>query len=270
MGGGASAAQAAQALRAAGRDRALLRRVAGLFGPYRRAVAGIGGLILVTAGLGVVPPLLIKVVFDRGLFVAGGPDLPLVLLLCGAMVAATLVAAALGVWQAYLTNRVGQDVLRDLRGRLFTHLQRLSLRSFTGTRTGEIQSRLQNDVGGLQTVVTETASSILGNVVVIASTLVAMTVLSWQLTPLSLALLPVFVWLTGRVGRVRRNRAADVIFVIDQGRVVEQGDHEAMLARGGRYALFSQQYGDGLVEARCANGLRLSDGRVLQTTSPAA
>ena len=79
-----------------------------------------------TAGLGVVPPLLIKVVFDRGLFVAGGPDLQLVLLLCGAMAAATLVAAVLGVWQAYLTNRVGQDVLRDLRGRLFAHLQRLS------------------------------------------------------------------------------------------------------------------------------------------------
>ena len=120
------------------------------------------------------------------------------------MVVATVLAAALGVWQAYLTNRVGQDVMRDLRGRLFAHLQRLSLRFFTGTRTGEIQSRLQNDVGGLQSVITETAGSILGNIVVIGSTLVAMTVLSWQLTLLSLALLPVFVWLTDRVGRVRR------------------------------------------------------------------
>ncbi len=204
MGGGASASQAARALREAGQDRALLRRVVGLFAPYRRAVAAIGALILVTAGLGVVPPLLIKVVFDRGLFVDGGPDLPIVLLLCGAMAAATLVGAVLGVWQAYLTNRVGQDVMRDLRGRLFAHLQRLSLRFFTGTRTGEIQSRLQNDVGGLQSVITETASSILGNLVVIVSTLVALSLLSWQLTLLSLALLPVFLWLTGRVGRIRR------------------------------------------------------------------
>jgi len=144
------------------------------------------------------------VVFDRGLFRRGGPDVALVLWLCGVMIAVTVLAAALGVWQSFLTTHTGQRVMRDLRGRLFTHLQELSLRFFTGTRTGDIQSRLQNDVGGLQSVITDTASSILGNTVTLVSTLVAMAVLSWQLTLLSLALLPVFVWLTGRVGRARR------------------------------------------------------------------
>jgi ATP-binding cassette subfamily B protein len=185
-------------------DRELLRRVVGLFRPYRRPVLAVGALILVTSGLGVVPALLVQVVFDDGLFAPGGPDVARVLWLCAVMGAVIVAAAALGVWQAYLTNRIGQDVLRDLRARLFAHLQRLSLRFFTGTRTGDVQSRLQNDVGGLQTVITDTASSILGNVVVLVSTLVAMAVLSWQLTLLSLVLLPVFVWLTGRVGRIRR------------------------------------------------------------------
>ena len=205
MGGGASLAEAAAALRGAARDRSLLRRVTALFTPYRRAVYGVGVLILLSSGLGVVSPLLIRVVFDRGLFARGGPDLSLVLVLCGAMIAVTVLVSLLGVWQSYLTTRVGQDVMRDLRSDLFSHLQRLSLRFFTGARTGDIQSRLQNDVGGLQTVITDTASSILGNLVTLASTLVAMALLSWQLTLLSLALLPVFVWLTGRVGRVRRD-----------------------------------------------------------------
>lgn len=205
MGGGASLAEAAAALRGAARDRSLLRRVTALFTPYRRAVYGVGVLILLSSGLGVVSPLLIRVVFDRGLFARGGPDLSLVLVLCGAMIAVTVLVSLLGVWQSYLTTRVGQDVMRDLRSELFSHLQRLSLRFFTGARTGDIQSRLQNDVGGLQTVITDTASSILGNLVTLASTLVAMALLSWQLTLLSLALLPVFVWLTGRVGRVRRD-----------------------------------------------------------------
>ncbi len=205
MGGGASLAEAAAALRGAARDRRLLRRVTALFTPYRRAVYGVGVLILLSSGLGVVGPLLIRVVFDRGLFARGGPDLSLVLVLCGAMIAVTVLVSLLGVWQSYLTTRVGQDVMRDLRSELFSHLQRLSLRFFTGARTGDIQSRLQNDVGGLQTVITDTASSILGNLVTLASTLVAMALLSWQLTLLSLALLPVFVWLTGRVGRVRRD-----------------------------------------------------------------
>ena len=94
--------------------------------------------------------------------------------------------------------------MQDLRNRLYEHLQAMSLRFFTATRTGELQSRLQNDVGGVQGVVTNTASSILSNIVLVLSAVVAMLALSWQLTLLSLCVVPLFVFLTWRVGRVRR------------------------------------------------------------------
>jgi ATP-binding cassette, subfamily B, bacterial len=190
-------------------DRRLLRQVVAQFRPYRGRVLVIGLLILVTSGLGVVSPLLVKAVFDRALFVPGGPNLGLLVQLVALMIAIPIVASAVGVYQAYLTNTVGQRVMRDLRARLYEHLQSLSLRFFTATRTGEIQSRLANDVGGLQTVITDTASSILSNAVILLSTLVAMLVLSWQLTVLSLVTLPLFAWLTQAVGQRRRKVSAE-------------------------------------------------------------
>ena len=108
------------------------------------------------------------------------------------MILIPIVTASIGIGQTYMANVVGQRVMQDFRNALYAHLQHMPLRFFTATRTGEIQSRLQNDVGGVQSVVTDTASGILSNVVTIASTLVAMFFLSWQLTLLSLALLPVF------------------------------------------------------------------------------
>jgi ATP-binding cassette, subfamily B, bacterial len=185
----------------------LLREVARLFRPYRLAVSGIVVLVLGTAGLGVANPLLIKVVFDTALFPCGGqcpPDLPRLYVLVGVMVAIPVFTGAVGILQTYLTNRVGQRVMEDLRNRLYTHLQGMSLRFFTGTRTGEIQSRLTNDVGSIQAVVTDTASSLLSNVVILISTVVAMLVLSWQLTALSLFITPLFVLYTYRAGRQRR------------------------------------------------------------------
>ncbi len=202
--GGASLADARQSLETTLSDRPLLRRIAGLFRPYRGQLAVIGVLIVVTSGLGVVAPLLVKIVFDKALFVAGGPNLHLLYVLLSLMIAAPVLSAVIGVWQSYLTNAVGQRVLRDLRTALYTHLQTLSLRFFTATRTGDIQSRLANDVGGLQSVITDTASTILSNTVTLISTLIALLVLSWQLTILSLCLTPLFVWLTGRVGKTRR------------------------------------------------------------------
>ena len=187
--------------------RVLLRQVASLFRPYRAAISVIVELVLFTAGLGVANPLLIKVIFDRALFVPGGPNLGLLWFLVGVMVAIPVVTGAVGIVQTYLTNRVGQRVMEDLRNRLYAHLQQMSLRFFTGTRTGEIQSRLTNDVGGIQSVVTDTASSILSNVVILISTVVAMTVLSWQLTALSLGMVPFFLWLTYRAGNARREIA---------------------------------------------------------------
>ncbi len=185
--------------------RRLIPRIARLFRAYRWQVAAVLLMILVTAGLGIAPSLLTKVVFDQALFPASGPrDLHLLYILVGVMVAIPLVSAVISVAQTYLTTVVGQRVMQDLRNRLYEHLQSMSLRFFTGTRTGELQSRLQNDVGGVQNVVTNTASSVLSNIVTVLSSVIAMIALSWQLTLLSLAVVPLFVYLTWRVGRVRR------------------------------------------------------------------
>ena len=189
------------------------RRVAALFRPYRGRVALIAVAIVASSALGVVVPFLTQAIFDRALFPrladgsAGGPRLGLLGALVGASVAITLVSAAIGVGQTFLTTALGNRVMRDLRDRLFAHLQRMELAFFTSTRTGEIQSRLGNDVAGVQGVVTDTASSILGNTVTVVSALVAMVVLSWRLTLVAVVLIPVFIVLQVRVGRVRRRIA---------------------------------------------------------------
>ncbi|HEX2809673.1 MAG TPA: ABC transporter ATP-binding protein [Kineosporiaceae bacterium] len=185
-------------------DGRLVRRVAGLFGPYRRRLVLIAVAIVVTSGLGIVTPFLTQKAIDDALFVPGGPKLGLLGLLVGLMILVPLVAALIGVGQTYLTTVLGNRVMADLRSRLFAHLQSMDLGFFTATKTGAIQSRLANDVGGVQTVLTDTASSILANVVTVAGSLAAMLVLSWQLTGVAVALLPVFIWLQTRVGRVRR------------------------------------------------------------------
>ena len=187
-----------------GSGRATVGRAAASFRPYTWQVIGVVLLILVTAGLGVVNPLLIRSVFDDALFPASGIDMRMLWILSGIMTAATVVSGGLGILQTYLTNEVGQRVMRDLRDRLYTHLQRQSLGFFTGTRTGEIQSRIANDVGGVQNVVTNTLSSVLSNTVIFISTLVAMLILSWQLTVVSVIAIPVFVVISRFVGERRR------------------------------------------------------------------
>jgi len=187
----------------------LVRQTAGLFKEHRAGVAAIAFLVVITAGAGVVNPVLIKVVFDTALFPTHGKvllpvNVSLLEILVAIMIGITIVTGAIGVLQTYITNRVGQRVMEELRNRLYEHLQGMSLRFFTGTRTGEIQSRLTNDVGGIQSVVTDTATSLLSNIVTLLSTLIAMLVLSWQLTVLSLAITPLFVFYTYRAGRIRR------------------------------------------------------------------
>src|SRR5437763_9303937 len=179
----------------------MVRRVARLFRPYRLQVGLVLLSILVTGALGVAPALLTKEIVNRALL---PHDLTLLWELVAVMVAVPLVSGAIGVGQTYLTTVVGQRVMQDLRNRLYEHLQAMSLRFFTGARTGELQSRLQNDVGGVQNVVTNTVSSILSSVVTVLSTVAAMLLLSWQLTALSFAVVPIFVFLTWRVGRARR------------------------------------------------------------------
>jgi ATP-binding cassette subfamily B protein len=190
-----------------------LRRVAGIFKPYRRTVLGVAILILVTSGLGVINPLLIKEIFDKALFLRGpdggfDPNMGLLFVYVGMMFAIPIISGVLGIWQTYLSNLVGQRVMQDLRNALYSHLQRMSLRFFTSTRTGEIQSRLSNDVAGIQSVVTDTASSVLSNVVIVISTVVAMIILSPWLTVVSIGIVPLFVWLSNRVGKARREIAA--------------------------------------------------------------
>jgi ATP-binding cassette subfamily B protein len=186
-----------------GREGETLRRIAGFFSPYRGRLAFIGVLILVTVSIGVVNPILIKFVLDN-LLPDGERDLGLLYLQVGLMVVLPIITSALGVWQSYLSNVVGQRVMNDLRVALYRHLQWMPLRFFTETRTGEIQSRISNDVGGVQSVVTDTAASLLSNFATVATTIVAMVILDWRLTILSLALMPVFVYITYRVGKVRR------------------------------------------------------------------
>lgn len=184
------------------------RRTVALFAPYRRRLALIALAILTTSALGVANPFLTQRVFDDALFAPGGPQLRLLAVLVGAMIAIAVVSALIGIGQTYLTTVLGNRVMQSLRDRLFAHLQRMHLGFFTGTRTGSIQSRLDNDVGGVQSVVTDTASSILSNVVTVVASVVAMVALSWQLSLVAFVLLPVFIVLQVRVGRVRRKIAA--------------------------------------------------------------
>ena len=186
----------------------LTPRIVAAFRPYGGRVALVGALILLTAGLGVVNPVLIQVVFDSALFPEGGPNLNLLWVLAGVMAGITAITGGLGIVQTYWINQVGQRVMRDLRDTLYRHLQSLSLAFFTGARTGEIQSRVSNDVGGVQRVVTNTVSDVLSNLVILVSTLIAMLVLSWQLTIVAVGTAPLFFLLSRMVGARRRAVAA--------------------------------------------------------------
>jgi ATP-binding cassette subfamily B protein len=182
------------------------RRIVTIFKPYKGKVAFVALLILITSGIGLINPLLIRVVFDDVIGGSGPRDdrMQLLFLVTGAMVLTPIIGGLLGLWQTYTNNVVGQSVMQDLRNSLYSHLQNMPLKFFTSTRTGEIQSRLSNDVGGVQGVLTDTASSLLANMTTVISTIVTMFILSWELTVLSLAILPVFLVLSRKVGKVRR------------------------------------------------------------------
>ena len=182
-------------------DSRTLKRVAQAFRPYRFQVILVLIAILLTTVLGLVNPLLIQRVFDDAI-VKG--NLNLLFIYVGIMFITPVVTGIIGVGQTYLNNIIGQQVMRDFRNKLYSHLQSMSLRFFTSTRTGEIQSRLSNDVGGVEGVVTNTATSVVSNVSTVLSTVIAMLYLSPLLTLISLGLLPVFVWITYKIGKVRR------------------------------------------------------------------
>jgi ATP-binding cassette subfamily B protein len=178
-----------------------LRRIVKFFEPYWVQVVIVLSAILATSLIGLINPLLLGLLIDQ---VIVGKQYQNLNLYVGLMIVLPIITGLIGVGQSYLNNVIGQNVMQDLRGALYAHLQSMPLRFFTETRTGEIQSRLANDIGGVQAVVTDTASSITSNLAVAISTIVAMFLLDWRLALLSLALTPFFLYLTYRVGKVRR------------------------------------------------------------------
>ncbi len=181
-------------------------RIVRLFKPYRARLGCVLALIGLSAGLSMISPFLLREVLDKAIPEA---DTRLLTMLVAGMIAISVATGALGVAQTWLSNLVGQRVMHDLRAAVYRHLQRLSLAFFTRTRTGEVQSRIANDIGGVQNVVTSTATSIVSSVTTVLATIVAMFVLDWRLAAFSLALLPFFVWLTRRVGRERKRITAE-------------------------------------------------------------
>jgi ATP-binding cassette, subfamily B, bacterial len=197
-----------------------LRRVRKLFAPYKARLGGLLALIFLSAGLGVISPFLL-----RGIINTAYPrhDTTLLSELVGGMIALSILTSVIGVAQTWISNQVGQRVMHDLRAAVYAHLQRMSLAFFTRTRTGEVQSRIANDIGGVDSVVTSTATSIVQNVTTVVATVVAMFLLDWRLAAFSLVLLPFFVWLTRRVGEerrriqsVRQSRLADMSTLVEE------------------------------------------------------
>jgi ATP-binding cassette, subfamily B, bacterial len=180
------------------RDR---HRIVSLFARYRLRLTAVIGLIIFSSGLSMISPFLLRSVLDNAIPKQNGTLLTELVL---GMIGIAVATAAIGVWQTYISNVIGQRVMHDLRAAVYRHLQRMSLAFFTRTRTGEVQSRIANDIGGIDSVVTTTATSIAQNATTVIATLVAMVLLDWRLAAFSLVFVPPFVWLTRRVGQVRR------------------------------------------------------------------
>ena len=180
------------------RDRGRILR---LFRPYRVRLTVVLSMIVFSAGLSMLQPFLLRGVLDQGIFEHKTTLLTVLVL---AMIVIAIVTAAFNVWQTYLSNVVGQHVMHDLRAAVYRRLQRMSLAFFTRTRTGEVQSRIANDIGGLDNVVTTTATTIAQNATTVIAAVVAMCILNWKLAALSFVFVPLFVYLTRRVGKMRR------------------------------------------------------------------
>jgi ATP-binding cassette subfamily B protein len=198
-----------------------LRRIAGLFAPHRWPVRGVVAIIVASSVVGLASPFLLRGIIDVAL---PDQDLHLLVLLTAAMVVIAAVTSVLGVFQTWINTQMGQRVMHGLRTDVFAHLQRQSISFFTRTRTGEVQSRITNDIGGMQNVVTSTATSIASNLTTTVATAVAMAVLSWRLALISLVVMPPAIYLSRRVARMRREitsaqqrELADLNVTIEEG-----------------------------------------------------
>ncbi|TAK64758.1 MAG: ABC transporter ATP-binding protein, partial [Dehalococcoidia bacterium] len=184
---------------------AIIRRVAGIFRPYRLSVLGLLATVTASALIGLAPPLLFARVIDN---ISKTKDAGQVDVDAALIFLAVVAGALLSVLQSFLNNRVGQGVMYDVRNRLYAHLQKMSLRFFTSTRSGEILSRLNNDVSGIQDAVTNSFTSVYSNLIIVVTTVVLMAFLDWRLTIIALAALPLFIVPTRIVGNVQRRLLA--------------------------------------------------------------
>src|SRR3984893_5304623 len=170
-----------------GRDR---HRIVSLFARYRLRLSAVIALIVFSAGLSMITPFLLRSVLDNALPHRNGTLLTELVL---GMIGISIATAAIGVWQTYISNVIGQRVMHDLRAAVYRHLQRMSLAFFTRTRTGEVQSRIANDIGGIDSVVTTKRTALAQNATTVIATLIAMVILDWRLAALALGLVPPFV-----------------------------------------------------------------------------
>lgn len=187
-------------------SRVPLRRITRLFRPYRWQLLSVAALVGASALVSLVNPFLIREIIDVAL--PQGRSGLLAALAAG-MIVVAVANSSFSVSQTYLSTVVGQRVMHDLRTAVYAHLQRMSLAFFTRTRTGEVQSRIANDIGGMQATVTTTATTLVSNLTTVIATVIAMTVLDWQLALASLAMLPAFAWVSRRVGTERRRITRD-------------------------------------------------------------
>ncbi|MET7863395.1 ABC transporter ATP-binding protein [Micromonospora taraxaci] len=229
-----------------------LRRIGRLFTSHRPALAAVTAIIVLSSIIAMASPFLLRAVIDRAL---PQGDVTLLVWLVLGMVAVAAVTSALGVVQTWISTQVGQQVMHRLRTDVFSHLQRQSLGFFTRTRTGEVQSRITNDIGGMQSVVTSTATAVAANLTTVVATAVAMVALSWQLSLVSLVVLPPAVWLTRRVARMRREITAQrQRELADLNVTVEEG-----LSISGVQLAKTLGTGPALIERFSASSARLVD-----------
>ena len=266
------------------RDRAQLelspvapRRILALFAPHRVPIAIVIAIIVASSTVALAQPFLVRAIIDDAL---PHSDIRLLILAVGGMLAVTIVTALLGVAQTWISTRVGQEVMHRLRTDVFAHLQKQSMGFFTRTRGGEVQSRIIQDIGGMQSVVTSTATSIASNLTTAVGTAIAMVALSWRLSLLSLIVLPPAIWLTRRVALLRKEitaqlqrRLADMHVQVDEGLSVSGVLLTKTLGAGGaatdRFAATSSALVDLELRSQLAGRWRMATMSIVFATIPA-
>ncbi|GIF76302.1 ABC transporter ATP-binding protein [Asanoa siamensis] len=254
-----------------------LRRIGRLFTPYRRPLAVVTLIIVASSIIAMASPFLLRAVIDQAL---PRQDLRLLVWLVIGMIGVAAATSALGVVQTWISTAVGQKVMHRLRTSVFSHLHRQSVGFFTRTRTGEVQSRITNDIGGMEAVVTTTATSIASNLTTTIATMAAMVALSWQLSLVSLVVLPPAIWLTRRVANMRRviteqkqRELADLNVTIEEGLSVSGAQLSKTLSTGSalvdRFTASSRRLIDLELRSELAGRWRMASMSVIFAAIPA-